>query len=85
MCNGAYPPKTWVAVTPMGLSTRPNLIEWAGMGSERCSVHTTVLGPTYVVGQGAAGQWWCTCLQETFSVTIQCAELEKEWGKAGIA
>ncbi len=44
-------------------------------------MHKTVLEPIYIVGQGVAGRWWCTCIQGTgtFSVTNQCRELGKEW------
>ncbi len=46
--------KTWEAVTTMGFSMRAELEEWVGMGSERWSVHKTVLEPICIVGSGDA-------------------------------
>ncbi len=54
-------PENWcgstVAVTTTGLSMLADLVELAGMGSERWSVLKTVLEPIYMVGhwQGVAG------------------------------
>jgi hypothetical protein len=84
-----HPPlKTGVAVTTMGLSMQTDLVEWAGMWSERWSVHKIVLEPIYIVGQGVAERWWThwwfTCIQGTFRLTDHCPELGKEWQKAGI-
>ncbi len=54
------------------------LLEWAGMGSQRWSVHKNVLAQIYIVVRGMAGGRCCTCFQSTIGVTNQCDELGKD-------
>ncbi len=84
MCNGTYPLKTGVAVTTTGVFMRADLVEWAGMGSERWSVHKECSWTNIHCWSGCGCGWWGTSfqVQATFSVTNhQCAELRKEWQK----
>jgi hypothetical protein len=50
------PLKTGMAVTNMGLSKSTVLLEYAGMGSERRSVHKSVLALIHIVDPGVAGR-----------------------------
>ncbi len=58
------------------------LLEWAGMGSQRWSVHKNVLAQIHIVVRGMAGEMCCTCFQSTIGVISQCAELGKDLQKS---
>ncbi len=58
------------------------LFEWAGMGSQRWSVHKKVLAQIDIVVRGMAGGRCCTCFQSTIGVTSPCAELGKDLQKS---
>jgi hypothetical protein len=45
------------------------LLEWAGMGSQRWSVHKNVLAQIHIVVWVMAGGRCCTCFQSTIGVT----------------
>ncbi len=47
------------------------LLEWAGMGSQRWSVHKKVLAQIHIVGWGMAVGLCSTCFQSTIGVTSQ--------------
>ena len=58
------------------------LLEWAGMGSQRWSVHKNVLAQIHIVVRGMAEGRCCTCFQSTIDVTSPCAELGKDLQKS---
>jgi hypothetical protein len=72
------PPETRGGCCLHGPLHKQILLEWAGMGSQRWSVHKTVLAQIHIVVWGMAGGRCCTCFQSTIGVTSQCAELGKD-------
>jgi hypothetical protein len=57
------------------------LLEWAGMGSRRWSVHKNDLAQIHIVVWGMAGGGCCTCFQSTIGCTSKCAKLGKDQQK----
>jgi hypothetical protein len=50
------------------------LLEWAGMGSQRWSLHKNVLAQIHIVVRSMAGWRCCTCFQSTIGVRVLSSE-----------
>ena len=65
------PPETRGGCGQNGPLHKQILLEWAGMGSQRWSVHKKVLAQVHIVGRDMAGGRCSTCFKSTIGVTSQ--------------